>query len=238
MPGTPPAYAKLSRRISALLVDGVVSALGLVGVLFIASGLSVRPPFDLVLAILLLGSIEPLFVWSSGGSIGQHIYGLRIRKAGVDERLGILQSYARFIAKLPLGLISLVTVLTSRRHQAIHDLLCRSIVVYRNPENQPAGNILAERIDDEENYTYPGKVKRVVIIVVYYILSYVLVTIPMAFLLSDRCISGGICSSRDSTIELVFSIPFYVSLFVIAWLGWGGLLLGCRKKALRDVDQT
>lgn len=236
--GSGPAFAKLSRRIGAVLVDGVVLALALFVVISIISGLSIRSPFDVALAILLLGSIEPLFVWLSGGSIGHHIYGLRIRRVDVDRRLGILRSYLRFITKLPLGLVSLVTVVSSRRHQAIHDLLCRSIVVYQHPEKQPAGYVLAERVDDEENYIYPGKAKRVLFIVLYYVLAYFIITIPAVFLLSDTCISGAICSRYDSMMELGFSTVFLVSLFVIASLGWNGLLFGCLKKARRDIDQT
>ena len=231
-----PAYVRLSRRIGAVLVDGFVIALALFAVIAVVSMLPIQPPLDLVLVGLITGSIEPLLVAYVGGSVGHYLYGLRVRRASSDQTLGVLQSYLRLLVKLPLGIASLVTVLTSRRHQAIHDLACGSIVVYRKPEEQPKSYLLAERTDDKDNYVYPSKMRRVLFILLYYILLFGLFTTALLFLLSDGCFSGGRCSRYESATEMICSVLFNLGLFVIAWLGWRGSLPGCRRKVAKHTD--
>ena len=225
-----PAYARLSRRISAVLIDSIFWAVMLFAVIYLVAQLGLQSPFGELAAVFIVTTIEPVLVSFTGGSVGHHLYGLRITAASNGERLGIVQSYGRFLVKVILGIISLITILTSKRHQAIHDLLCGSIVVYRNPDKQPPGYVMAEREDDEANYEYPSKSKRVVFIFLFYFLAYVMLTTGMLSLLSDVCLNSDRCSSSDTTVESLFSVVFVMSLFAIAWLGWEGMLPGCRKR--------
>jgi uncharacterized RDD family membrane protein YckC len=71
--------------------------------------------------------------------------GLRVRDAGVDERIGFIRATMRGLARSLLGLFSLLFMFVTRRHQAIHDYFSRSTVVIEHPEDLPAREKFQER---------------------------------------------------------------------------------------------
>lgn len=234
---TPIAYTKLSRRIKALLFDSLALIAGFFITIFLVTGLKFEPPLlESVLIIFIVISIEPLFVSITGSSIGHHMVGLRVRRSKTDKRLNIFLSYIRFLAKFPLGIISFVSVLTTRKHQSLHDLISGSIVVHKNAENIPSYEILTERLEDTERYIYPPKIRRVIIIFIYLTLCIVAVGLLGMVILTDTCIEGVSCTDLDTIVGLGLEILFWVSFFVIVGFGWKGNLYGCRKKELTEKE--
>lgn len=229
------AYTKLSRRIKALLYDGLALAAGLFITIFLVTALKLQSQFiESVLIIFIVISIEPLFISITGSSIGHHIVGLRVRRSKTDKRLNILLSYVRFITKLPLGIISFISVLTTRKHQAIHDVISDSIVVHKSAKNVPPYEILTERIDDIERFVYPSKIRCSVVIFIYLIACIVLFVFLNMIVLSQACLDGVGCTDLDTIFGLGFEVLFWVSLFSIIGFGWNGYLHGCRRKELDE----
>ncbi len=73
---------------------------------------------------------EP-FSMAFGCSIGNYVSGIRVRKFNDEEkRIGIFQSYLRFIVKILLGIISFFTVTSNKSKRAIHDMAAGSIMIY------------------------------------------------------------------------------------------------------------
>lgn len=224
-------YTRLSRRFRALFVDGVVLGLGFLVTIYFVKMFGVQPPLlEAIIIFSIVGSIEPLFVSVTGSSLGHHAVGLRVRRASEDKRLNVLLSYARFVAKIPLGLLSLLTVLTTRKHQAIHDLIGNSIVVHKSPELVPAHDVIPQRIENTGLYIYPSKLRRCIVILFYVSLASILLGTSSVLFQSDACLEGGACTSADSIVELILSLAFWVSVFTLVWLGWQGLLYGGRRR--------
>ncbi len=84
-----------------------------------------------LLSIFLL--YDPLFVSSFGGTIGHIIIGLRV-KENINEQKNIhfLLAFVRYIIKLLLGWISLLTISKTQKKRAIHDIISGSVVISKN----------------------------------------------------------------------------------------------------------
>ncbi len=224
-------YTRISRRIKAFLIDIIALTFIFFLTLFLITQINItNPTIESLIIILLVGSIEPLCVSITGSSIGHHLVGLKVRQVNADSKLNISQSYLRFLAKLPFGLLSFISVLTTRKHQALHDLISRSIVVHKNCTTVLPYEIISERILDTENYIYPSGLKRVLVTLGHFILFYALYMAAFLFLINSQCLHGKYCSNVDSSLALLFSGIFWIGLFVIVGLGWQARLFGCRKK--------
>ena len=227
-------YTRISRRINAFLIDIIALILIFFLTLFIVIQINIsNSTIESLIIFLFVGSVEPLCISFTGSSIGHHLAGLKVRQASADRKLNIFQSYVRFLAKLPLGLFSFISVLTTSKHQALHDLLSKSIVVHKDRDSVPAHEIVSERIQDTETYAYPSILKKALVTLSYLILFYIVYVIAFSLLINSQCLLGRFCSNVDSTLVLLFSGIFWVGLFVIVGLGWQARLFGCRKK-LRD----
>jgi uncharacterized RDD family membrane protein YckC len=123
----------IADRIKSALIDSVV----LVGLMFTAfyalsffgieSGLVKGALFVLVFLY------EPIMV-SFSQTIGQRFIGIRVVEQKTEENtevksIGFLRSIARYIVKLILGVLSLVTINFDEQSRAIHDKFVRSIVI-------------------------------------------------------------------------------------------------------------
>ncbi len=150
-------YSTLIRRVQGLLIDSVVVCVVLVVSLVVAGQLKLTNENHAVfIAFIPFVFLEPILVSVTGGTVGRHIIGLRVRKVFEDKNINIFVTVIRSILKILVGTVSLVFVLTTKRHQAIHDLLSRSIVVVKGPEGIPGDEALSEGRSDTENYKYSG----------------------------------------------------------------------------------
>jgi len=123
-------------RIKSVIIDNIV----VLGLIFIAAALINKLEIEsggikgIVLLIILL--YEPILV-TLGGTIGQRILKLRIinaseyKKNGKKKNINILSSLLRYITKLFLGWISLLTIHSDKLGQAIHDKSGNSIMAHR-----------------------------------------------------------------------------------------------------------
>lgn len=221
-------YSRLSRRICALFMDSLVLSLSLILLSFIASNIESQTLQVVFVATVLL-SLEPLFITFTGSSLGQHLYGLRVRRTNEDKKLGVLRSYVRFFTKMPLGLLSLVAVQTTRKHQAIHDIVSDSIVIFKQQKQVMPYEVLSERDQQTDLYQYPPVARRILVMLGYWIVLAGIVGALSFVGLSESCIEYNRCSKSESGVNFILSIMLWVGIFVIASRVWQGHFYGARR---------
>ena len=127
-------YPGVSERIKAVIIDQFF----IIIFMFILSlGFSLFSHIEnnvKVLALIFTFILyDPIFTSIFGGTIGHMIFGIRVKKDN-DQLKNISFPYAviRFIIKISLGWISLLTIYGNEKGKAIHDYLAKSVVVYKN----------------------------------------------------------------------------------------------------------
>jgi len=230
-PMPPVFYPRLIRRVRAILIDSVLLPITVFGVLILGDALGVSHTYGKVALILVpIFVLEPGLVAFTGGTIGHHL--LRIRVATLDgqRNINIFAATLRFVAKLLLGWLSLIFVLTTKKHQAVHDLLARSVVIHKDPSTLPAYEKLVERMPDSAEYLYPPAWRRVLVIAGYWVLATVALVILGNFVASRQCIAGYRCATWETLLLLVLDIAWLLSLGGATVRGWRGQLYGCRRR--------
>ena len=229
-----PAYARFLPRLRALYIDAIIMMLVAFGVLFVAvtlrsDNIARVLGFTIVLSWLLY---EPLLVSFAGGTIGHRRTNLRVVDDGTLGNVGLAKSFARTIIKAALGWVSFITMLTTRRSQAMHDLLTRSTVQVRDLASAGPKLYVHERRDFAPA-AMPSRARRIVVIGAYVAGSFVLCSLLYIVLIqngfiSDRCISTGQCSRQDDIMMNGLVVAWLVICVLCVGFGWRARLFGCR----------
>lgn len=225
------AYPRLIKRVRAVLIDSVLVPVAVFGSLILGDTLGISHPIGKVM--LLLGPIfvlEPGLVAFTGGTVGHHLQGIRITTVDGTKNINILAAVLRFVVKIVLGWLSFVVVLTTAKHQAVHDLVARSVVIHKDTTGLPAFEILEERTLDSSTYIYPPVWRRVIAILAYAITATVLLSIATTVVSSSACLDGRQCTTLDKLFEILLSICWLVGLGWTTVRGWNGRLPGCRRR--------
>src|SRR6266545_5365440 len=159
-------YATLPRRIKASIIDGVVLlALFILSPLIIGTltgndtGLSAIAMFTPPLLM------EPILISFVGFTLGQYLFGIQVVRLDTGGKCPLAASFARYFTKTILGSLSIAYMLFSKKHQAIHDYLAKTLVVLshkkieRSPEFAKHGEI-EQDLENDVTYTYPSVPKR------------------------------------------------------------------------------
>lgn len=225
------AYPRLLRRVRATLVDSLLLTLVAFGALFLAASAGLAHPLGKALLILLpILMLEPGLVALTGGTVGHHLVRLRVTRLDGVRNITFPAATVRFLVKLLFGTLSLIFVLTTSRHQALHDLVARSMVIHKAPQALPAYEVLAERHHDRANYHYPSGWRRVAVVMVYALLATIALSLTVAAAVTDACLERQQCTPVDTLLDGAASLAW---LFALAWLairGWSGRLFGCRRR--------
>src|SRR3954451_16057883 len=163
-----PAYARFLPRLSALFIDAIVLSVVMFGALLVAvvirSGNIARVLGFTVVGVWLL--YEPLLVSFAGGTIGHRRTNLRVVDDRTGTNIGLLKSFGRTVIKGALGSVSFATMLTTRRSQAIHDLLTRSTVQVRDQAFAGPRLYIRERQEFAKDLL-PSRTRRMLVIGLY-----------------------------------------------------------------------
>jgi uncharacterized RDD family membrane protein YckC len=229
-----PAYARFMPRLRALYIDAIIMMVVAFGVLFVAVTLR-SDNIARVLGVAIVVSwllYEPLLVSFAGGTIGHRRTNLRVVDDRTQGNVGLLKSFARSIIKALLGWVSFVTMLTTRRSQAMHDLLTRSTVQVRDLASAGPKLYVHERQGFARD-AMPSRTRRALVIGAYVVGSFVLCLLLLILLIrngfvSDRCISTDRCSQRDDMMLGGPLVAWLVVCLLCVGLGWRGRLFGCR----------
>lgn len=127
-----PFYPSISERIRAAVTDSIVVVAFIMIIALIFSLFdNVPQQIRISLFIFIFFLYDPFFTSFFGGTIGHRKVGIRVKREN-DEEKNIIFPIAiiRYIIKVSLGWVSLFTVGTHKKKQAIHDIVAKSIVVY------------------------------------------------------------------------------------------------------------
>lgn len=223
-------YPRITRRIEAVLIDASILLALFFGAMNLLAPMQIHGAIKAFVIFSALLLIEPVFLTLTGASIGHHARGMRVISARSGANLHLLAAILRTVVKAYLGFISLIFVLTSRRHQAIHDMAARSLVILKDPANVAEGASLPEREIEEKGFIYPSKTRRVVFIVLYGLAVFA-ATIAITFAVtSQECIFHDRCTATDKQLELLVSVVFWFFVATVIVTGWKGRLWGARRK--------
>ncbi len=229
-------YGRLSRRIQAVMLDMMLFTAGLFGVL---SAISITGSEALArvigtAAVLCALLYEPVLVSTLGGTIGHRLRNLRVVDEQTGANLGFVKATGRFIIKTVLGLPSFITMMATRRHQAVHDLVTRSTVRIADAAQAEPGHFHHE-LTDLVAAGMPSKLRRLLVIAAYGLLSFVVLALVYAMfqafdMLSSQCVSNDrSCSSGERELMTGATLLWIAALFVILFRGWRGRLWGARR---------
>jgi uncharacterized RDD family membrane protein YckC len=238
-----PAYGRFSRRLKAVVIDGIVMLLLTVAALIIAvstgSDSVGRILGFTVIAIWLL--YEPLLVSLTGSTIGHYRTNLRVVDNQTHGNISFLKAVVRVIIKGVLGIYSFITMATTSRHQAVHDLLTGSTVQIRDRSKARSGDYVTARTG-RTNPGMPSAGRRLLVIAAYVVTANVLTFLILVGLvatdlvsISDECIDRDLCSASDKAVLWAMGIGMIgIPVFCIVQ-GWRGRLYGCRIRQERSA---
>ena len=124
-------YGSLMKRLKALIIDFIVlMVFGLVASM-IFSNFENAPDYARVIVFVFIFFLyDPLFTSIIGCTIGQLMLGLRVRRSNDETKKTILPlAFIRYIFKVMLGWISLLTVSGNSKRMAIHDMIAGTVVI-------------------------------------------------------------------------------------------------------------
>jgi uncharacterized RDD family membrane protein YckC len=222
-------YPRLIRRIRALLIDFVIILIVLV-LSFLLAGVFEQASNLIRAAIAFIPVIlyEPLLVSIKGGTIGHQIMGVEVVSVKSKLRLNFLVSLFRSILKFIFGFPSLYFVLTTKNHQALHDILSNSLVVIKADSSLP----LHEKLDirtENLDYVYPSKLRRVSVTVGYVAVAFIALILSFVLFMSESCIESNKCNNQEHTFNIVINLLFWLLFGYFLVAGWRSRLYGCRR---------
>lgn len=232
-PSTAPhLYARFSRRFWALAIDSAIYAFSIVLLVLLLEavrgpGGGARLAFLLWLGFLFL--YEPVLVSRQGATLGHSAANIRV----VDLRTGgnptFLQAFARFWLKGFVGLVAFAFMGTTRRHQALHDLAARTTVEITDPAKALPEHFVEERAPLPAA-GLPSRFRRVVVILAYSVVAWIVVGIALITIESAPCFeSYSGCTPEERLLENVVGLLFVGTVAAVIIFGWTGRLLGARR---------
>jgi uncharacterized RDD family membrane protein YckC len=234
-----PAYGRFSRRLKAVVIDGIVMLLLMVAALIVAISTGSdnvgRILGFTVVAVWLL--YEPLLVSLTGSTIGHYRTNLRVVDNRTHGNPSFLKAVARVIIKGMLGIYSFITMATTSRHQAVHDLLTGSTVQILDRSKARSGNYVTTRT---ETPGMPTVGRRLLVITAYVVAAFTLVLLVImgineAGLISEECLNRDRCSATDNAVSFAPILGMIcIPVFCIVQ-GWRGRLYGCRIRQERSA---
>lgn len=232
------SYPKLFLRIKAMLWDSTI--LGLLLIIFAL--LSSLLPFESkilrgVFVVLPVLSLEPLFVYFRGSSIGHKLAGIRVVNIDEQKSLSVLQCYLRTIVKMLLGLVSLIMFIFSKNYQAIHDYVSRSMVVFIDEQNAPERYKLFEQRNVFVDHK-PSIGSRLTILIFWILVFWQAISFIYMMMLSDHCYLYNQCSPSEENTSAIIGLIFIGGLLLIPVLGFMCKLPGAFYTSQRDNSET
>ena len=231
------AYAKFGRRLQALVIDvALIVVLFYVGAVVVDSVAPTdavrRGLWVMLLAVMIL--YEPLLVSFFGGTLGHRVKNLRVVDALSQSNLGLVRAIARTLVKLFLGWFSFISMTVTRRHQAVHDVLTRSVVSIRDLAKATPAHYVAERRVDS-TIVLPSRLRRTFVIAGYIVAAFVAVVVISTAGTSEDCLLRERCTRTDDILAYAL-VGCWISISVgLVIMGWKGRLWGARAQRIESL---
>ncbi len=125
-------FPAIPDRVKAIVTDSVVIVIFMFITTYVFSKFAHVPDNARMIAFLFIfGLYDPIFTSSFGGTIGHFVIGIRVkREKNKEKNILFPMAIVRFLVKILLGWISLLTMSRSEQNRAIHDYLSGSVVIY------------------------------------------------------------------------------------------------------------
>jgi uncharacterized RDD family membrane protein YckC len=225
-------YATFGRRFRALVLDSVVYALSLGLFVVLLEVVGSQRALTAAIFALWLGFAflyEPVLVWRRGATLGHAWANIRV----VDLRSGgnptFIQAGIRFLLKAVAGLLAFVFMGTTRRHQALHDIVCGTTVEIRDPERADGVDYVEERKPDSLTTSAPAW-RRIVVVLLYSMLILIPFAILLGVIQSEACLTENRCSASERLAGSVCGFAWLGAQALVIIYGWRGRLLGARGR--------
>lgn len=123
-------YPQLSERIQSAFIDAVLIIILIFAFTNILDNFNNVPDWmRILLFVVVFIGYEPLSM-SLGCTLGNYIKGIRVRKnSDTTKHINIFQAIIRYPVKLLLGWISFLTIHSTPKRRAIHDLVSGTVMI-------------------------------------------------------------------------------------------------------------
>lgn len=128
-------YPPLITRLKCTLTDTMVVIVLMIISTQVLESFNNPPVWARIIALGLVVLYEPLCI-AFGRTFGQLMMGLKVvrfddfRAEGKQHNIGLVLSIVRYIVKILLGSISLLTVTNNKHKKAIHDSISGSLMIF------------------------------------------------------------------------------------------------------------
>ena len=125
-------YPGLPDRIKAVIIDGVVLIVMMILVTDLFSTIQLESTLPRIVAFVCIFVVyDPLLTSVFGGTLGHKLSGIRVKKENdPSTNITFIAAFIRFVCKVSLGWLSLLTVTGNEKRKAIHDFAANSVVIY------------------------------------------------------------------------------------------------------------
>ena len=126
-------YPGVSNRVKAVVADSVVIIAFMFIVTYSFEYFENVPDNARIIAFIFIFILyDPIFTSVFGGTIGHLTNGLNVkRETNENKKIIFPLAVIRFIVKVLLGWVSLLTVSGNKKGKAIHDSLVGSVVIFK-----------------------------------------------------------------------------------------------------------
>jgi uncharacterized RDD family membrane protein YckC len=225
-------FPRLIKRVLAIQIDSIIMVVAGMSSLIIGDSMGVSSMTGKIMIVAIpIFLLEPGLIALTGATIGHRVNGIKVVKKNGTDKINIFASTLRFVVKVTFGAFSYIFLFTTKRHQAIHDLVARSIVVHRDIKGLPQYDLLQERDIEETGFVYPSAWKRVIGIMLYLTAAVLFSGFAVGLAVSDKCTYDDRCYGAELLIRTVFSWAMLLAFGAIIVMGWKGRLLGFRRKS-------
>lgn len=126
-------YAGLFDRVKAIIIDSIVLIIFMVIITDIFSLFQdLSDHLRIVAFIFIFLLYDPLCISLFGRTIGHMLIGISVkRENNSNKNISFPLAFIRYVVKALLGWISLLTIMSNEKRQAIHDSMVKSIVIIK-----------------------------------------------------------------------------------------------------------
>jgi uncharacterized RDD family membrane protein YckC len=183
---------------------------------------------------------EPLLVSLAGSTIGHYRSNLRVIDNRSRGNISFAKAVLRVIIKGVLGIYSFITMATTSRHQAVHDLLTQSTVQIRDISKASPHHYVYIRTE-LLSPAMPPAWRRMLVIIAYLAVIFLVALLAVhgierARLLSTACLTRGRCSLGEDLAQMGFGLCWVAISVLCVIQGWRGRLFGCRIQVPRPQE--
>jgi uncharacterized RDD family membrane protein YckC len=225
-------YARLSRRVRAIVIDGLIYTIALAGSLLLLDALDAGRALIGATAVLCIAFFllyEAILVSRRGATIGHKYANCRVIDLRNGENPGFWRAWGRFWVKGIAGVLAVIFMPLTRRHQALHDIMFDTAVVIADPATAESWQYVREQTPDSLDVRVPVW-RRIAVIAGYSAAGFLAYGAMLLAVQSPACINLNQCTGADDLWRTGLGYAWLGSQILWIILGWLGRLPGARSK--------